>query len=46
MINQVTNQKSYYIIKMIANEGRGNDQEAYLDELIESAQQALLDWCL
>lgn len=43
VINPVTNQTSYYIVKMIANEGKGDDQDGYLEKLTEIAQQTLLD---
>ncbi|SFE57254.1 foldase protein PrsA [Enterococcus casseliflavus] len=43
VINPVTNQKSYYIVKMVANEGKGNDRDGYLEKLTEIAQQTLLD---
>ncbi|WP_429968285.1 peptidylprolyl isomerase [Enterococcus sp. AZ046] len=38
-----TKQTSYYIVKMISNEGKGNDQKAYLEELTKIAQRTLLD---
>lgn len=43
VIDSSTNQTSYYIVKMIKNEGKGNDQKAYLKELTKIAQQTLLD---
>lgn len=38
-----TKQTSYYIVKMISNQGKGNDQKAYLEELTKIAQRTLLD---
>lgn len=43
VIDLATNQTSYYIVKMIRNEGKGNNQEAYLEELTKIAEQILLD---
>ena len=43
VIDPSTNQTSYFIIKMIQNEGKGTDQEAYLEELTKIAEQTLLD---
>ena len=42
-IDPSTNQTSYYIVKMKANEGKGNNQEAYLEELTKIAEKTLLD---
>lgn len=43
VIDPTTNQASYYIVKMIANEEKGNNQEDYIDELTEIAQKKLLN---
>lgn len=43
VVDPSTNQTSYYIVKMIRNEGKGNDQNKYSDELTEIAQNALLN---
>ncbi|MBO1123591.1 peptidylprolyl isomerase [Enterococcus casseliflavus] len=43
VINPSTNQTSYFIVKMIENKEKGNEQETYLEELKEIAKQKLLD---
>lgn len=43
VIDPATNQTSYFIVKMIENEGKGNSRDAYLEELTEIAQKTLLD---